>query len=122
MQKCLVIDDISVIRKVAQAILADMNYIVLEASDTDEALKLCQTEQPDVVILDWHIPNCDPLEFLTTLRSTFTGRRPYVIYCSSEKDPDIISRAVEAGADDFILKPFNRSLLVNKFAEIKRAA
>lgn len=122
MQKCLVIDDTSVIRKVAHAILLDMSYLVLEASDTDEAFKLCKTEQPDVVILDWHIPDCDPLEFLTALRSTFTGRRPYVLYCTSEKDPDIISAAIDAGADDFILKPFNRASLVNKFADIKRAA
>jgi len=122
MQKCLIIDDTRVIRKVAQAILADMSYIVLEASDTDEALKICQTEQPDVIVLDWYIPDCDSLEFLTTLRSTFTGRRPHVIYCTTEKDPDLISKAMEAGADDLLLKPFNRASLVNKFAEIKRAA
>ncbi len=122
MQKCLIIDDASVIRKVAQAILSDMNYSVLEAENTQDALKLCQTELPNVIIIDWHIPNCDSLEFIEMLRSTFTGRRPFVIYCTTEKDPDIISKAVEAGADDILLKPFDRVTLVNKFTEIKRAA
>lgn len=122
MQKCLIVDDASVIRKVAQVIVSDMNYEVLEASDTETALTLCQTQQPDVIILDWHIPMCDPLEFLESLRSSFTGRRPFVVYCTSEKDPDIIAKAIDAGADDFILKPFDRASLVSKFTEIKRAA
>lgn len=122
MQKCLIVDDADVIRKVAQAILSDMDYSVLEAENTDDALKACHTEQPNVVIIDWHIPSCDSLEFIETLRSTFTGRRPYVVYCTTEKDPEVISKAVEAGADDFLLKPFDRATLVTKFSEIKRAA
>ena len=122
MKKCLIVDDASVIRKVADAILSDMNYSVIEAADTKEAATLIQTQQPDVVILDWHIPDCEPLEFLATLRSSLTGRRPYVFYCTTEKDPDIIARALDCGADDILLKPFDRAALVNKFAENKLAA
>ena len=122
MKKCLVADDSRVIRKVAHAILSDMSYSVSEADNAEEAFELCQTQQPDVVILDWHMPGSDPLDFLSKLRSSFTGRRPYVIYCTTEKDPDIIAQAVEMGADQHMLKPFDRAALVNTFAEIERAA
>lgn len=122
MKKCLIVDDANVIRKVAQVILSDMNYEVLEATDTDQALNICKTEQPEVIILDWHIPGCEPIDFLSTLRASFTGRRPYVLYCTTENDPDDISRAVNAGADDVLLKPFERGTLVNKFASLRRAA
>lgn len=122
MQKCLIIDDADVIRKIASVILSDMGYQVSEAKDTDEALKLCQTESPNVIIVDWHIPHCDPLEFMKSVRSSFVGRRPYIIYCTTEKDPDAIEAALQAGADDFMLKPFDRNTLVNLFTKIKRAA
>jgi len=121
MKKCLVIDDSSVIRKVASAILTDMNYSVSEARDAEEGLELCQTHQPDVIILDWHMPRSDSLEFLAKLRNTVTGRRPHVIYCTTEKDPDAISKATDAGADSFMLKPFDRAALVNTFANLNLA-
>lgn len=122
MQKCLIIDDADVIRKIANVILSDMNYEVLEAKDTDEALKLCKTEQPNIIILDWHIPHCDPLEFLKTVRSSFVGRRPFIIYSTTENDPNAINAALQGGADDYMLKPFDRGTLVNIFTKIKRAA
>lgn len=122
MKKCLVVDDSKVIRKVAMAILADMDIETFEAEETSTALKLCQTKMPDLVLLDWHIPGDDPIEFLNDLRASFSGRRPQVIYLTTEKDPDIVSRAIDAGADDYLLKPFDRATFVSKFAEFKKRA
>lgn len=102
--------------------LSDLQYEVIETGDTDTALQLCQTKQPEVVILDWHIPNSDPIEFIKDLRATFTGRRPYLIYLTTEKDPDVIARAIDAGADDYLLKPFDRAGFVAKFSDMQNAA
>lgn len=122
MKKCLIVDDAEVIRKVVHAILTGMQFTVFEADNTEAALALCEKEIPDVVILDWHIPHCDSLEFLAQLRSMPSGDRPKVIYLTTETDPDVISAAQNATADDYLIKPFDRATLIKKFTDLKLAA
>ena len=123
MKRCLIVDDSSVIRKVARGILESMKYEVIEAENGLEALDRCRENlAPDLIILDWHLPVMSAMEFLSSLRLTVTGKRPYIIYCTTENDPTDIARAFSAGADDYFMKPFDRASLVNKLAEISVAA
>ncbi|MCB1548214.1 MAG: response regulator [Hyphomicrobiaceae bacterium] len=117
MKQCLVVDDSVVIRKVARRILQRLNFETIEAENGQEALERCQSEMPDAILLDWHMPVANGHDFLNGLKSQTSGPRPIVFYCTTENDPIDISRALSAGAHDYILKPFDRESIEAKLAE-----
>lgn len=114
MKHCLVVDDSEVIRKVARRILETMNFEVSEAENGQEAVERCMTRMPDAVLVDWQMPVMSGLEFLGALRLAAKGPRPFIFYCTTELDAGELSRAFIGGADDFILKPFDRPSLEGK--------
>lgn len=118
MRHCLVVDDSSVIRKIARCILEDMNFSISEAENGHEALEECRARMPDAVLVDWHMPVMDGIDFLAALRKQEGGQHPKVIYCTTENDADQITRAIAAGANEYVMKPFDRDLLVTKFQQI----
>jgi two-component system, chemotaxis family, chemotaxis protein CheY len=119
MQKhCLVVDDSPVIRKVARRILENMNFIIMEAEDGSKALDVCAVHMPDAILLDWNMPVMDGYEFLKVLRTVENGKKPKVVFCTTENDVAHIARAMHAGADEYIMKPFDKELLTVKFQEI----
>jgi two-component system, chemotaxis family, chemotaxis protein CheY len=122
MKWCLVVDDSDVIRKAARSILEDLGYQILEAETRQEALECCRKAMPDIVLLDWHMPETDALDLLRTLRRAPEGEKAYIVYFTTENDREDISRAFEAGANDYLMKPFDRESLSAKFAWIARAA
>ena len=115
MKTCLVVDDSSVIRKVARRILEGLAFQITEAEDGRQALQHCERELPDAVLLDWNMPVMDGYEFLKALRRLPGGDRPKVVFCTTEHDVAQIARALHAGADDCILKPFDREIVQEKF-------
>jgi two-component system, chemotaxis family, chemotaxis protein CheY len=115
---CLVVDDSAVIRKVARRILEGMNFTILEAEDGSKALDVCSVHMPDAILLDWNMPVMDGYEFLKALRAVENGKKPKVVFCTTENDVAHIARAMHAGADEYIMKPFDRDILANKFQEI----
>jgi len=118
MRHCLVIDDSRVVRKVARRILEDFDFTVTEAEDGRVAMDVCQRSMPDLVLLDWHLPVMDGIDFLAQLRQMEGGKRPKVVFCASEADVAQIARALRAGADEYILKPFDRAAVETKLHEI----
>jgi two-component system chemotaxis response regulator CheY len=118
MKHCLVVDDSRVIRKVACRILADLAFETEEAADGEAALESCRRKMPDVILLDWQIPNMDGAEFLRTLRGQQGGNNPVVVFCTTENDLAHITEALSAGADEYIMKPFDRGIIEAKFAEV----
>ena len=121
MKSCLIVDDSSVVRKVARRLLEDMDYIVDEAEDGQEAFDKCRQEMPDAILLDWNMPIMSGLEFLKLLRAYVGGEKPYVVYCTVENDIGAIALALKAGASDYMMKPFDRTVLEAKF-ELPMAA
>lgn len=117
MKSCLIVDDSSVVRKVARRILEDLDYVVEEAEDGQEAYDKCRQEMPDAILLDWNMPIMSGLEFLKLLRAYIGGEKPRVIYCTIENDVGQIAMAMKAGADDYMMKPFDRAILEAKFEE-----
>ena len=117
MKTCLVVDDSRVIRKVARRILEELGFDVAEAADGMEAMAWCRTEMPDSILLDWNMPLMDGLEFLRQLRQAPDGDQPVVVFCTVENDIEHIALALETGADEYIMKPFDGDILQVKLAE-----
>src|SRR5579862_9827469 len=111
MRLALVIDNSSVIRKVARRILEDYDFEVLEAEDGERALDACRRQMPDLVIVDWKVPALPGVAFVRALRRAPGGMKPKVVYCSTENDPEQVSHALSSGADQWLLKPFDRDVI-----------
>jgi len=117
MRTCLVVDDSRVIRKVARRILEDIGYEIAEAADGMEALAWCRAAMPDAILLDWNMPVMTGIEFLRRLRTEPGGEAPVVVFCTVESDVAHIEEALEAGANEYIMKPFDGDIIQAKFAE-----
>ena len=118
MKRCLIIDDSSVIRKVARRIFEGFGFTISEAADGRQALDACVTEMPEAILLDWNMPVMDGYEFLRALRAMPGGDRPKVVFCTTENDLAHIARAMHAGADEYIMKPFDKEIVVAKLQEV----
>ena len=118
MKSCLVVDDSSVVRKVARRFLEDMDFVVDEAEDGQEAMDKCVAEMPDSILLDWNMPIMSGIDFLKLLRSYEGGEKPRVVFCTTENDVGHIAMALKAGANEYMMKPFDRDILESKFMEV----
>lgn len=118
MRKCMVVDDSSVIRKVARRIIEDFGFEIVEAEDGSVALEACKNEMPEAILLDWNMPVMDGYEFLRALRALPNGHDPKVVFCTTENDMAHIARAIQAGADEYIMKPFDKDIVEAKFEEV----
>jgi len=118
MKLCLVVDDSKVIRKVARRILEELSFEIDEAVDGQDALDACDRNMPDVVLLDWNMPVMDGLEFLKAIRAKADVIQPIVIFCTTENDMSHIRMAIEAGANEYIMKPFDREIIEAKFSQV----
>lgn len=114
MKSCLVVDDSKVIRKVARHILEGLDFAVSEAGDGQEALDACRSAMPDVILLDWNMPVMSGMDFLRALRDADAAPRPKVVFCTTENGMAHIRAAIDAGADEYVMKPFDRETLASK--------
>ena len=111
MKTCLIVDDSRVIRKVSRHILETLGFAVDEAENGKVALDACAVEMPDVVLLDWNMPVMTGIEFLVHLRQRPGGDAPKVVFCTTENDVAHIREAIQAGADEYVMKPFDHETL-----------
>ena len=114
---CLVVDDSRVVRKAARRIVETLGFTVREAADGAEALHASRAAQPQVVLLDWNMPVMDGISFLRAARAEFGPDRPVVVLCTTEAALERIVEALEAGAQEYIMKPFDAALLQDKFVQ-----
>lgn len=118
MKTCLIVDDSAVIRKVARRILESLGFRIGEAEDGEQALAACQHQLPDAILLDWNMPKMNGYDFLRALRQLPGGDRPKVVFCTTENDVPHIARALQGGANEYIMKPFDKDIVQEKFQEI----
>ncbi|MEX0343120.1 MAG: PleD family two-component system response regulator [Erythrobacter sp.] len=111
MKSCLIVDDSRVIRKVSRHILETLGFAVEEAENGREGLEKCAETMPDVVLLDWNMPVMTGIEFITQLRQREDGDKPKVVFCTTENDVAHIREAISAGADEYVMKPFDHETL-----------
>lgn len=117
MKSCLVVDDSKVVRTVARKILEELEFAVDEAEDGQVALDFCRAGMPDAILLDWNMPVMNGIEFLRELRGRENGERPIVVFCTTENDINFIQEAMAAGANEYIMKPFDREIVQSKFSQ-----
>jgi CheY-like chemotaxis protein len=118
-RRCLIVDDSRVIRKIAQKIVCDMGYEASEAENGEEALARCKATMPDLILLDWNMPVMGGIEFVTRLRRLPSRLRPTVIFCTSKTGAKDIHEGIAAGADDFLVKPFDKAQLREKLEQLE---
>jgi two-component system chemotaxis response regulator CheY len=116
-KRVLVVDDSALVRRIARRMLEELGFTVAESVDGVAALKACAEGMPDCVLLDWNMPEMNGIEFLRKLRKEPAGEAPIVIFCTSEDSFDNITEALEAGANEYIIKPFDAPLLESKLVQ-----
>jgi two-component system chemotaxis response regulator CheY len=117
MPDVLIVDDSPIVRKIARRILENANLAIEEAPGGSEALALCAISMPDAILVDAGMPNVDGCEFIRRLRRMADGQSARVVFAASENTLSQLARAMHAGANDFLLKPFDRELLTAKFVK-----
>jgi two-component system chemotaxis response regulator CheY len=118
---CLVVDDSRMIRKVARRIVESVGYSVVEAENGEEGLARCRAAMPHLVITDWNMPVMSGIEFVTALRAIPTERRPRVVFCTTNSGARDIHKGIEAGADEYVIKPFDDASLISRLQAIGAA-
>jgi two-component system, chemotaxis family, chemotaxis protein CheY len=118
MKSCLIVDDSKVIRMVACRIMQELAFQTEEAVDGKEALDACKRMMPDAILLDWNMPVMNGIEFLRELRNLPGGDGPVVVFCTTENDIGHIQEAIDAGANEYIMKPFDSEIIQAKLAQV----
>jgi two-component system, chemotaxis family, chemotaxis protein CheY len=121
MKNCLIVDDSRVIRKVSRHIVESFGFAVLEAENGQDALSQCTEAMPDLILLDWNMPVMSGIEFILALRQKPWGAKPKVVFCTTENDVAHIREAIAAGADEYVMKPFDHETLQIKLQLIGAA-
>ncbi|WP_439595910.1 response regulator [Falsiroseomonas sp.] len=117
-RQCLVVDDSRVVRKAARRFMEGFGFTVREAGDGSEALTACRELLPELVLLDWNMPVMDGVTFLRAARAEFGPDKPVIILCTTEIAFEKIMEALEAGAQEYVMKPFDAEILGSKLEQI----
>ena len=118
---CLIVDDSRVIRRVSRGIVESLGFTVNEAENGEEALLRCSKGMPDLILLDWNMPVMTGIQFVTALRAQPGGKKPKVVFCTTENADSFIGKAIAAGADGYVVKPFDEATLRDKLQRIGAA-
>ena len=102
----------------ARKIREELEFETAHAADGQLALEGCRPSMPDVILLDWNMPVMDGIDFLRALRTLPGGGEPKVIFCTTENDIEHIQEAIDAGANEYIMKPFDSEIIQAKFAQV----
>jgi len=118
MRYCLIVDDSRVIRKVSRHIVEGFGFAVDEAENGQEALTKCRATMPDLILLDWNMPIMSGIEFIIALRELEGGGQPKVVFCTTEHDVSHVREGIAAGADEYVMKPFDHDTLQVKLGRL----
>ncbi|MER8368716.1 response regulator [Mesorhizobium sp. M0833] len=122
MKRCMFVDNSSVIRKVARRILGGSGMMVIEAASGHEAIEMCAADMPDIIVVDGALPDMQAQDLIRRVRAMESPVLPQVLISLVEVDVGAIMRAKRAGAQGYLLKPFNRPQLLECFRALKIAA
>lgn len=120
MQRLMIADGADVVRKVGKRILSELGFLVAEASNAHEALLQCHAELPNILIVDAGLEGA--LGLIAHIRTLPEGNNVRIYYCVIEADLKSMMLGKRAGADDFLMKPFDRKILTAKFGNSAIAA
>jgi two-component system chemotaxis response regulator CheY len=120
MQRLMIADTSDVVRKVGKRILSELGFLVSEAGSDREALQRCSVEMPNLLIVDAGMEGA--IDLISTIRAMDEGKNVRIYYCVVEADLKKMMLGKRAGANDFLLKPFDRKILTATFGNLALAA
>ena len=112
----LIIDDSRAMRRVLRRIVEPLGFSVIEAEHGQDGLNQLKQHNHDVdlILVDWNMPVMDGLQFVKTLRGDATVPHITVVMVTTETEPAQMARALMAGVDEFVMKPFTPEILIEK--------
>lgn len=120
MQRLMIADTSDVVRKVGKRILSELGFVVVEAGTDREGIRRCAEEMPNILIVDAAMDGA--LDLISTVRGMPNGKSVRIYYCIIEADLRRMMVGKRAGANDFLLKPFDRKILTATFGTLAAAA
>lgn len=115
MSKAMVIDDSRAIRMILSRTLTQCGYDVAQAANGREALQLLdQTEGVSLILVDWNMPEMNGLDFIRTLRADRRYGSVKLMMVTTETQIEQMVTAIEAGANEYVMKPFTREVIEDK--------
>lgn len=110
-----VAEDATVVRRLIGRMLSRLGFDVIEAADGEQALDICRAGAADVMLLDWKMPGMDGLEVLRILaQEGWQSALPKIVFCAASHNFETVWRALDLGADEYIMKPFDDYQLISK--------
>ncbi len=116
MATCLIADDSKIIRMVLSKIMGNLGFDVIEAEDGDDVIEQWKKTPLELVIMDWRLPVMEGIDVLYMIRSSTKMQQPKILFCSSLIEENKIREALQGGADDYIMKPFDEEIIENKIS------
>ena len=117
--KALIVDDSKPIRSIITRVLTGLKFECFEATNGDEALEvLGRISKPNLVTINWHMPQMDGIELIRRLRSSPLHRNLTLLMISSEQDRSKVETAIKIGANDYLSKPFTAAALIRKLVDL----
>lgn len=115
--RALVVDDSAVIRTVLTRILTALGFEVIQAVNGKDALaKLQDVERPDIALVDWNMPEMNGYDFIRSVRADQRWRDMPLMMVTTETEMEQVVRALAAGANEYLMKPFTPEMVHQKLA------
>ena len=118
--KVLIADDSPLIRRLIEVAVLDRGHEVIGAEDGSSAWALFEREQPSLVIVDWQMPELDGLEVCRRIRASPSARDVFLLVVTGRDEGDDVVNALNAGADDYLFKPFTPSSITARLEIAER--
>ena len=114
MPTCIIADDSKIMRMLLRKIMENFGFDIIETEDGEEVLEQCLQNKIDLIISDWNLPLMDGIDVLYKVRADRKIKQPNFVFCSYITDTAIIRQALDGGADDFIMRPFDEDIIAGK--------
>jgi two-component system chemotaxis response regulator CheY len=120
--RVLVIDDSRAMRMILRTTLAELGHDIVEAGNGQQGLEVLRKEGPfDLALVDWNMPVLNGYEFVRAVRSDKSHATMKVMMVTTEVETSHVTQALDAGADEYVMKPFTRDILKEKIEMLSAA-
>lgn len=117
--RALVVDDSKAMRVILSQILRDLHFEVLEACDGLDAVKKLEGQGPiELALVDWNMPNMKGIDFVQHVRERNLRPEMRIVMVTTETEMDFVQQALVAGADEYVMKPFTKDVILEKLGLI----
>jgi two-component system chemotaxis response regulator CheY len=115
--RALVVDDARIIRKILSEMVKEFGFETFDAEDGEDALNVLNSAGAvDLMLVDWNMPNMNGLEFVKEVRKNDEYATAKIMMVTIESEMDTVVQALEAGADEYVMKPFTKETISEKMA------